>query len=88
MFPTKPVFIWPSGFRGEDFIQKLTNQKQELLVAATFVNGSETNQHLDRGYSMDVSYQVSFHLAKRFQRKRFVKIGQSETKIAFSGNVC
>jgi hypothetical protein len=35
-------FIWPSGFRGEDF-QKLANQKQELPVAAMFVNGSGQN---------------------------------------------
>ena len=33
------------------------------------------------------SYQVSVHLAKRFQR-RFLKIGQSETRIAFGGHVC
>jgi hypothetical protein len=41
MLPTKFRFIWPSGFRGEDFF-KLTNQKQELSVVAMFVNGSET----------------------------------------------
>ena len=39
MFPIKFRFIWPSGFRGEDFL-KLANQKQELPVAAMFVNGS------------------------------------------------
>jgi hypothetical protein len=38
MLPTKFRFIWPSGIRGEDFF-KLTNQKQELLVVAMFVNG-------------------------------------------------
>jgi hypothetical protein len=32
--------------------------------------------------SIDASYQVSVHLAKRFQRRRFLKIGQSETRIA------
>jgi hypothetical protein len=31
------LFIRPSGFRGEDFF-KSTNQKQELPVAAIFVN--------------------------------------------------
>jgi hypothetical protein len=31
---------------------------------------------------IDASYQVSVHLAKRFQRRRFLKIGQSETRIA------
>ena len=43
MLPTKFQFIWPSGFRGEDF-QKSTNQKQELPVAAMFVNGSGQNE--------------------------------------------
>jgi hypothetical protein len=32
--------------------------------------------------------QVSVHLAKRFQRRRFLKISQSETRIAYGGNVC
>ena len=39
MLPTKFRFIWPSGLRGEDLF-KLVNQKQELPVAAKFVNGS------------------------------------------------
>jgi hypothetical protein len=42
MLPTKLWFIWPSGFRGED-LTKLTNQKQELPLAAMFVNGSGQN---------------------------------------------
>jgi hypothetical protein len=40
MFSTKFRFIWPSGFRGEDF-KKSANQKQKLPVAAMFVNGSQ-----------------------------------------------
>ena len=43
MLPTKFGFILQSGFRGEDF-QKSTNQKQELPVAAIFVNGSRRNE--------------------------------------------
>ena len=42
MLPTKFWFIWPSDFRGED-LKKSTNQKQELPVAAIFVNGSGQN---------------------------------------------
>jgi hypothetical protein len=45
MLPTKFRFIWPSGFRGED-LKKLANQKQELPMAAMFVNGSGQNEHL------------------------------------------
>jgi hypothetical protein len=43
MLPTKFLFIWPSGFRGEGF-KKLANQKQELSVVAMFVNGSGRNK--------------------------------------------
>jgi hypothetical protein len=41
-----------------------------------------------RGPAIDASYQVSVHLAKRFQRRRFLKIGQLETRIACGGHVC
>jgi hypothetical protein len=37
MLPTKFRFIWPSGFRGEDF-KKSANQKQELPMVAMFVD--------------------------------------------------
>jgi hypothetical protein len=43
MLSTKFRFIWPSGFRGED-LKKSTNQKQELPMAAMFVNGSQLNE--------------------------------------------
>jgi hypothetical protein len=43
MLPTKFRFIWLSGFRGEDFF-KSTNQKQELPMAAMFVNRSGQNE--------------------------------------------
>jgi hypothetical protein len=41
--------------------------------------------NLHRGHSIDASYQVSVHLAK--QRRRFLKINQSELKIAYGGHV-
>jgi hypothetical protein len=44
--------------------------------------------NLYRGPAIDASYQVSVHLAKRFQRGRFLKISQSETRIAYGGHVC
>jgi hypothetical protein len=44
--------------------------------------------NLYRGPSIDASYQVSVQLAKRFQRRRFKKIEQSETRIACGGHVC
>ena len=45
-------------------------------------------RNLYRGTSIDVSYQVSVHLAKRFQRGRFLEIDQSEIKIACGGHIC
>jgi hypothetical protein len=44
--------------------------------------------NLYRGYAVDASYQVSVHLAKWFQKRRFLKIGQSETRIVYGGHVC
>jgi hypothetical protein len=38
--------------------------------------------NLYRGPAIDASYQVSVKLAKQFQRRRYKKIGQSETRIA------
>jgi hypothetical protein len=38
--------------------------------------------------SIGASHQVSIHLAKQFQRKRFLEIDQSETRIACGGHVC
>jgi hypothetical protein len=43
MLPTKFRFIWPSDFGGEDFL-KSASQKQELPVAAMFVNRSGQNE--------------------------------------------
>jgi hypothetical protein len=39
--------------------------------------------NLYRGLSIDASYQVSVHLAKRLQKRRIFKISQSETRVAY-----
>jgi hypothetical protein len=44
--------------------------------------------NLYREPSIDASYQVSDHLAKRFHRRRFLEIDQSETRIACGCHVC
>jgi hypothetical protein len=46
MLPTKFRFIWSSDFR-EEKKKKSSNQKQELPVAAMFVNESEQTEHSD-----------------------------------------
>jgi hypothetical protein len=42
---------------------------------------------LYREPSIDASYHVSVHLTKWFQRRRFLEIDQSETRIACSSHV-
>ena len=41
--------------------------------------------NLYRAPSIYVSYKVSVHLAKQFQRRRFLEIDKSETSIAYGG---
>jgi hypothetical protein len=48
----------------------------------------EKMSNIYRESSIDASYQVSIHLAKRFQRRRFLEIDQLETSIAYGGHVC
>ena len=73
MLPTTFRFIWPNGFRGEES-KKSANQKQESPVTAMFVADGDVMSNLYRGPSIDASYQALVHLAKRFQRRRFLKI--------------
>ena len=68
--------------------KNLKNQKQESPVAAMFVKDQDGISNLYGGPSINASYQVSDHLAKRFQRKRFLEIDQSETRIACGGHAC
>jgi hypothetical protein len=44
--------------------------------------------NLYKGPSIDASYQVSVHLAKRLQKRRIFKISQSETRVIYGGHVC
>ena len=43
---------------------------------------------LYRGLSIDASYYVLVHLVKQFQRRRYLEINQSETRIACGSHVC
>jgi hypothetical protein len=51
------------------------------------MDGDEMS-NLYRRPSKDASYQVSVHLAKWFQRRRFLEIDQSETRIFCGSHVC
>ena len=63
----------------------MTNLKQELPMSVVLRDRSEMNS-LNRESSIDASYQVSVHLAKKLQR-RFLEIAQPETRIAYGGHV-
>jgi hypothetical protein len=41
--------------------------------------------NINRGQSIDASYQVLVHLANQFQRRRFLEMDQLETRIAYGG---
>jgi hypothetical protein len=88
MLPTKFRFVWPSGFKGEDFFRNQPIRKKNCLRRPCLLTDRDEMSNLYRGHDIDASYQVSVHLAKRCQRRRFLKIGQSETRITYGGHVC
>jgi hypothetical protein len=53
---------------------------QSSVKIAHFVPICEM-RNLYREHSIDASYQVSVHLAKRFRRRKFLEIDQLETRI-------
>ena len=70
MFPTK--FQRKSCFRNRPIRNKNCLWRP---CSSTDQNGM-SNSH--RGPSTDASYQVSVHLAKQFQRRRFLEINQNQ----------
>jgi hypothetical protein len=69
---------------------KLGNEtiKQELPVVPCLLMDRDEMSNLYTGPTIDASYHVSVHLAMRFQKRRFLKIGQSETRTACGSHVC
>ena len=75
-------------FQRRRFFRNQPIRKKNCLRWPCLLMNREEMSTLYREPSIDVSYQVSIHLAKRFQRRRFLEIGQSETRIACGGHVC
>jgi hypothetical protein len=67
----------------KNFKNQPIRNKSRLWRSCLLTDWDEMSK-IYRGPSIDASYQVSVHLAKRFQKKRFLKIDQSETRIACS----
>ena len=69
------------------FRNRPIRNKDYLCRPCLLMDQSEMST-LYRGPPINTSYQVSVHLAKRFQKRRIFKIGQSATRFACGGHVC
>jgi hypothetical protein len=75
-------------FQRRRFFRNRPIGNKNCLWRSYLLMDRDEKSNLYREPSVDASYQVSDHLAKRFQRRRFFKIGQSETRIACGSHVC
>ena len=87
MLPIKFQFIWQVVSEEKTFRNRPIRNKNCLWQPCLLMDRDEMS-NLYREPSIDASYQVSVHLAKQFQRRRFLEIDQSETRIACGGHVC
>ena len=71
MLPTKFRFIWPSDFR--DIFRNQPIRNKNCLWWPCLLTDRDEMNNIYRGHDIDASYQVSVHLAKRFQRRSFFK---------------
>ena len=79
MHPTKFRFIWQSGFR-EDFFRNQQIRNKNCLWRPCLLLNRDEMSNLYRGTPIYASYQVSVHLAKWFQRRRFFRNQQIRNK--------
>ena len=68
---------------GIQFQRKRFFRNKNCLWRQCLLMDRDEMSNLDREYSIDASYHAVVHLAKRFQRRRFLDTNQSETRIAF-----
>ena len=79
--------IWQAVTEEKNFLNQPIRNKSRLWRPCLLTDREEMSS-LYRGHDIDAFYQVSVHLAKRFQRRGFLKIGQSETRIVYGSHVC
>jgi hypothetical protein len=63
-------------------------RNKNCLWQPCLLTNREEMSILYREPSIDASYQVSVHMTKWFQSRRFLEIDQSETRIACGGHIC
>ena len=71
---------WPSCLRVEDFFRNRPIRNKNCLWQPCLLMDRDKLSILYIEPSIDASYQVLVHLAKRFQRKWFLEIDQLETR--------
>jgi hypothetical protein len=84
---TKFRFIMPSGFRGEDFRNRPIRNINCLWWPCLLTDRGEMS-NLYRIPSIDASCQVWFIWSSGFRGGDFLKIDQTDTRIAHCGHIC
>jgi hypothetical protein len=90
--PSKDAFYqisihFAKGLQRRRFFRNQPIRNKNCLWRPCLLMDRDEMTNLYWRYAIDAAYQVSVHLAKRFQGRRFLKIGQSETIIAYGGHV-
>ena len=68
-------------------IKKISQSETSRLWRPCLLTDQDEISNLYRGPSIDASYQVSVHLAKQLQRRRYLEIDQSETRMVCGSHV-
>ena len=88
MLPTKFRFIWPSGFRGKDFLE--INQSETRIVygghGCAWIGTKLANFIEDLPQMLPTKFP--FIWPSGFREEDFLDINQSETRIACGSHVC
>jgi hypothetical protein len=79
---------WDKQFPRRRILRNQPIRNKNCLWWPCLLPDRDEMSNLYRGPSIDASYQVSIHLTMWFQRRRFLKIGQSETRIGCGSYVC
>jgi hypothetical protein len=85
---TKFQFIFKAVTEEKVFFRNQPIRNKNGLWRPCLLTDWEEMSILHSRPSIDASNHVSVHLVQQFHRRRFFKIGKSETRIACGGHVC